>query len=244
MRNLTYTRFELLRILRNWRFFIFSLGFPLVLYFVIAGPNRNVQDFADTGISAPLYYMVGLASFGTMAAMLSTGTRIASEREAGWQRQLRVTPLRSRSYLGAKMLTAYLVSGITVGLLFISGASLGVHLSAATWLGMTGLMIIALVPFAILGVVLGHLLGSDTVGAAVGGTVGVLALVSGTWFPVGNGVLHDIAQVLPSYWLVQANRVALGGAAWGLLGWTVVVAWSVGLALLAVWVFRRDTERV
>ena len=34
--NTAYLRFELLRTFRNRRFFIFSLGFPLVLYFLIA----------------------------------------------------------------------------------------------------------------------------------------------------------------------------------------------------------------
>ena len=33
-----------LRTFRNRRFFFFSLGFPLVLYFLIAGPNRNERD--------------------------------------------------------------------------------------------------------------------------------------------------------------------------------------------------------
>ena len=50
-------------------------------------------NFDGTGISAPLYYMVGLASFGTMLAMISSGARIAGERQAGWTRQLRITPL-------------------------------------------------------------------------------------------------------------------------------------------------------
>ena len=82
-----YLRYELLRIMRNRRFFIFAIGFPLGLYFLIAGPNRNVDDFLGTGLSAPLYYMVSLAAFGTMSAMLSTGTRIAAERDNGWNRR-------------------------------------------------------------------------------------------------------------------------------------------------------------
>ena len=86
-------RYELLRTFRNRRFFFFSLGFPLVLYFLIAAPNRNEHDLGGTGISAPLYFMVGLASFGAMNAMLSSGARIAAERAAGWNRQLRITPL-------------------------------------------------------------------------------------------------------------------------------------------------------
>ena len=87
-----YTRYELLRTLRNRRFFLLSLGFPLVLYFLIAGPNANDAQPRRHGIAAPLYYMVGLASFGTMSAMLSCGARIAAERAVGWNRQLRITP--------------------------------------------------------------------------------------------------------------------------------------------------------
>ena len=48
MISLAYIRYELLRTLRNRRFFLLSLGFPLVLYFLIAGPNRNVSDLGGT----------------------------------------------------------------------------------------------------------------------------------------------------------------------------------------------------
>ena len=107
MTSLAYTRAELLRTVRNRRFFILALGFPLALYFLIAIPNRGITDLGGTGVSAPLYYMVGLAAFGAMATMLSSGTRIAGERAIGWSRQLRLTPLPPRSYIRAKALTAY-----------------------------------------------------------------------------------------------------------------------------------------
>src|SRR5580704_14097490 len=79
MSALAYTHYELLRTVRNRRFFILSLGFPLVLYFLIAGPNRNVHNLDGTGISAPMYFMVGMVAFGTMSSMLSCGARIAAE---------------------------------------------------------------------------------------------------------------------------------------------------------------------
>lgn len=241
----SYTRFELLRTFRNGRFFFFSLGFPLILYFVIAGPNRGDDNFGDSGISAPLYYMVGLASFGTMMAMISSGARIAGERTAGWTRQLRISPLSARAYFRAKVLTAYAMSGLTIVLLYASGLALGVSLPAGDWLAMTGLILIGLAPFAALGVMLGHLLNVDAIGPATGGITSLLALVSGTWFPIGDsGFLHDVAQILPSYWLVQAGRVGLGGGAWGTTGWAVVVGWAVVLVVLARWAYRRDTARV
>ena len=103
----TYTRYELVRTFRNRRFFIFSLVFPLVLYYLIAGPNRDETDIGNTGISAPLYYMVGLAAYGAMTAMIASGARIAAERSLGWNRQLRITPLSTRAYFRAKVLTGY-----------------------------------------------------------------------------------------------------------------------------------------
>ena len=82
MNRAAYIRFELLRTVRNRRFFVLALGFPIVLYFLIAVPNRNEDNLGGSGLSAPLYYMVGLAAFGAMNAMLSVGGRIATEREA------------------------------------------------------------------------------------------------------------------------------------------------------------------
>ena len=81
--NPTYLRFELLRVVRARRFFIFSIAFPLILYYMIAGPNRSENDFGGSGISAPLYLMAGLTAFGTMNTVLSTGARIASGPWAG-----------------------------------------------------------------------------------------------------------------------------------------------------------------
>jgi ABC-2 type transport system permease protein len=243
MNGLLYTRFELVRAFRNRRFFFFSLGFPLVLYFVIAAPQRNVSNLDGTGISAPLYYMVGLASFGTMFAMIGSGGRIAAERQAGWTRQLRITPLPGRSYFRAKMLTAYLMAITSLVLLYAAGISLGVSLTAGAWLEMTGLIIIALLPFGALAVLLGHLMTVESVGPVAGGTVSLLAIVSGTWFPV-SGFLHDIGQWLPSYWLVQAGRITLGGQAWGVQGWAVVATWTVILAAGAGYAYRRDSGRV
>lgn len=175
MRSLAYTRFELVRTLRNPRLMVFTLGFPLIVFLVIAAPSRDEQSLAGSGISVPLYYMVSLVSFATM----------------------------------------------------------------------TALMLIGLAPFAALGVLLGHLLTADAIGPAAGGVVSLLALASGNWYPLGEqSFVHDVAEFLPSYWLVQASHVSLGGQGWEATGWIVVAAWTAVLVILARAAFRRDTERV
>jgi ABC-2 type transport system permease protein len=240
----TYTRLELLRTFRNRRFFLFSLGFPLILYLVVAGPNQGETNLEGTGLSAPLYFMVSMASWGTMTAMLGTGARIAGERAAGWNRQLRISPLSARTYLRAKIGIAYLMALLSLGMLYAAGIAMGVRLPAGEWLAMTALILVGLVPFGAAGILLGHVLTTESFGPVMGGGTSLLALLSGTWFPLSDGgVVHAIAQGLPSYWLVQANRVALGGHAWPATGWIVVAAWSVVLGVLAARAYRRDTAR-
>jgi len=244
MSSVAYIRYELLRTFRNRRFFIFSFGFPLVLYFLIAGPNRHNHSLASSGISAPLYYMVGLAAFGGMNAMLATGARIAAERQVGWNRQLRTTPLTTRTYFRAKVLTAYLVSIASLLLLALAGTTLGVRLPAHDWGHMGWLMLVGLVPFAVMGIAIGHLVAAESIGPVIGGSTALFAFLGGVWFPItGGGALHDIGQALPSYWLVQAAHVALGGAGWSSRGWLVMAAWTVGLLAVAVRAYRRDTTR-
>lgn len=239
---LAYTRFELVRILRNRRFFFLSIGFPVVLFFMIAAPNRGTTNFAHSGLPAAVYYMVGLVSFGTMGAMLSSGARIAAERQAGWNRQLRITPLSPRSYLRAKVVTGYLTACVTIAVLYACGAALGARLPAGHWLAMTGLILVGLVPFAAMGILMGHLLNADSIGPAMGGLISVLAVLGGSWFPV-RGTLASIGEALPSYWLVRASHVALGGSAWGAKGWAIMAAWTAVLVVLAAGAYRRDTGR-
>jgi ABC-2 type transport system permease protein len=242
--NTAYLRFEILRTVRNRRFFFFSLGFPLILYFLIAGPNRHVDDLRNTGLSAPLYFMVGLAAFGTMNAMLSAGARIAGERAVGWNRQLRITPLTTRNYFRAKVATGYLMAAVTLAALYTAGIILGVSLTGNEWARMTGLILVGLLPFAGLGIVFGHMLTPDSIGPVMGGATALLAVLGGTWFPITGSVMTKIGEALPSYWLVQAGHVALGGKGWTTTGWVVVAVWTVGAAAAARWAYRRDTTRV
>jgi ABC-2 type transport system permease protein len=240
--GLAYQRYELVRALRNTRFFLFSLGFPLILYLVVAGANKHATI---GGIALPVYYMAGMVSWGTMAAMLGTGARISGERSVGWNRQLRLTPLSTRTYIRAKVLCGYLVALFSIVLLYAAGIALGVRLPADRWLAMTGLVLIGLIPFAAMGIWLGHLLAPDTIGPAMGGITALFALLGGAWGPLASrGAMFQVARVLPSYWLVQAGRTAVTGEGWTGRGWLVIAVWTVVFGALAARAYQRDTRRV
>ena len=242
MTRFTYTRYELLRNFRNWRFLILSLAFPLVLYFTVAETNRHV---VFDGIAFPVYFMTAMATLGTMVAVISSGARIAADRSTGWTRQMRITPLGTGAYFRTKVLYGYLMALLTIALLCLSGTALGVRLSAGEWLTVIGLFLVGLVPFAVLGILLGHLLSADAMAPAVGGITTLFALLGGAYgFQLAkSGAMFEVMKGLPSYWLVQAGKTALGGGSWPAEGWIVIAAWTIVLAPVAVLVYQRDTSR-
>jgi ABC-2 type transport system permease protein len=183
---------------------------------------------------------------GAMAAVVSRGSLIATERAIGWTRQMRITPLRARAYFGAKVLCGYLMALLTIGVMCLAGTMLGVRLSAGQWLTVIGLLLVGLVPLAVLGILFGHLLTPESLLPAVGGITTLFALLGGAYgFQVASsGVMYDVIRGLPSYWLVQAGKTALGGGGWPAAGWIVIAAWTVVLVPVAVIVYRRDTRRV
>jgi ABC-2 type transport system permease protein len=242
--NSTYLRFEVLRVFRNRQNFIFSLIFPLVLFYVIVGTNRNAGRL--DGVSFATYYMAGMIGFGALGAIIAGGARISIERDLGWSRQLRLTPLSPRNYVRSKVITAYLSAVISIVLIYAAGMSLGVRMSAEKWLMMTLLILVGLIPFAALGIMLGHLISGDAMGPAMGGGMSLFALLGGSWFPIGgdHGFMHDLVRLIPSFWLVQAGRSSVPGAqAWTAEGWIVIAVWAVVLGVGAMWAFRRDTRR-
>jgi ABC-2 type transport system permease protein len=244
--NTTYFKYEFLRLLRNKRFFFFSLVFPLVLFLIFGVANKDADvKFGTVTIKFLLFYMVGMAGYGAMMATLAGGARIAAERSVGWNRQLRLTPLRVPTYFAAKILSSYFMALVSIAVLFVAGLAFGVHVPFGRWAEMVGLILVGLLPFVGIGIVLGHLLTPDSMGPALGGGAALFALLGGMWFPFESGsALQEIGEYIPSYWISQAARVGVGANAWSAKGWLVVAAWAVAAAIAASRAYQRDTQRV
>lgn len=243
MTSATYFRYEVLRNFRIWQFIFFALAWPLIVFFAVTSANRHA---VFDGVSFPLYFMTGMAAMGTIIGVVSRGSLIAVERSIGWTRQMRITPLRASAYFAAKVLCGYLMALLTIAVMCLAGVFMGVRLSAGEWLAMAGLLLVGLIPFAVLGILLGHLVSPEALLPAVGGITTLFAFLGGAYgFLVAkSGLMFDLIKALPSYWLVQAGKAVLGHGGWPAEGWIVIAAWTVVLVPLAVAVYRRDTSRV
>jgi ABC-2 type transport system permease protein len=216
---------------------------PLGLFLLFS--SLYGQDTQD-GISGKAWLMVSMSVFGAMGAAVSIGGRIAGERQAGWTRQLRLTPMPGWAYVVSKAVTALLVAVPALVLVYAVGAlAEGVRLPAATWAQAAGWSLLALAPFVALGIWLGHRLTIDVLGPLSGALFTVLGILGGIWFPVDQlpAGLQSVAKALPSYWLAQAGREPLAGSWIGWHGVSILAVWTVAFALLAARAYRRDTTR-
>jgi len=239
---MTHFRYEILRTMRNRVFYAITLGLPLVLFYGVASGERHATF---DGTAFPLYFMTAMAVYGAMYAVVAPGARIARDRSRGWLRQMRITPLRARTDLAAKVAAAYLLALPTLVLVFLAGASLGVRLRASHWLELAGLLLVGLVPFVVMGFILGYLIPVDALAAGLGGVVVLFALLGGVFgFQLAtSGPLFDVLKCLPSYWLVQAGKTTLGGGGWPAQAWIVIAVWTAVLMPAAALAYRRSASR-
>ena len=238
-----YLVVEVRRVLRSTRFLIFSVAFPVLLFLLYVG------IFADGDRSVVGILMVNMTAFGALSAALFAGGRLALERAAGWQRQLRLTPLTGAGYLAAKGITAMLLALPAVVLVPLIGAvAEGVSLDAEGWVRVTVGIWLAVIPFALIGLLIGQLGTPDSIQPIMSLTMMGMSLLGGIFIPVDTMPhwLLDVAQILPSYWLGQVGRGAVTTDLSVDLGRTVLVlaAWSAVVGIGVIRRYRRDSARV
>src|SRR5690242_18868419 len=108
--NLRYLMLEARVIARNSRFLIFTLIMPAVLFVIYVKIWGSLGNVYPDGTPVAPALLVSMSGYGAMGAAMSTGMTIAVEREYGWMRQLRLTPMTGLSYLLTKATLSMLVA--------------------------------------------------------------------------------------------------------------------------------------
>jgi len=243
-----YLWLEIRRTLRNRQFIIFTLGFPIGFYllFTMLYGGQNLGSGAGA-LSFNAFYMVSMAAYGALGAtMNSNGTRIASERAAGWSKQLRATPLPPLAYVLGKVGMAICVTVPAVVLVLLAGVLVHhVRLAGLEWVQLLLGLWLGAIPFATLGVLLGYLLDSESAQSGVMIAYFALSILGGLWFPyqVMPKAMQLIARLLPSYHYAAIGWNAVTGQP---VGWThvwVLLLYTVIFSFLAMRRYQRDEAR-
>jgi ABC-2 type transport system permease protein len=235
-----FLRFEITRSLRNVRFIVFIAGFPVLLYLIYAKQHGTSQ-----GLNVATVLMVSMAVWSGMgSAMFATGPQLAKERQSGWMRQLRVSPITAPRWFGAKLVQGLLLIVPGFVLLLALGFGYGhVHLAAGRVGVLAAVLLLGLLPFCVLGLVIGLLFDGQTAQVAQMLTMLMLAFLGGifiSWHSLPHG-MQLAGKALPSYHLAQLGWNAVAGRPLGVSHVLVLAAWAVGLAAIAVWRWRQES---
>ncbi|WP_163507565.1 ABC transporter permease [Fodinicola acaciae] len=238
-----YVWLEIRRVLRAPQFVLLGIGIPAVM-FMIFGPIYGSQQAG--GLSALKYIMASMAAFGAMTASLNGGSRVAYERQTGWNRLLRLTPLRPWSYVLTRLVVALLISLPVILVVYALGATVGgIRMSLTTWLTSVVALWLGTIPFGILGLFVGFLSTAAVSGMVSSAVFLLLSMFGGLWFPVEimPAFMATIARFTPSYWLGALARDPLSGAGISPQAVITLSAYTVVIGLFAMWAYRRDTSR-
>ncbi|NLE96820.1 MAG: ABC transporter permease [Propionibacterium sp.] len=215
--------------------------------FIIAMPTAMYLFFSTLygdeigGAEIQRHIMVMMATYGAMGSALAAGNAIQNERATGWFRQLMLTALSPTQFFFTRLLAALLLILPPIVVVLGVGAIDGVRLPLATWASVVGVALVVLIPFVVMGLVVGLWLKPQAANAATTFLMLALAMLGGMWVPLDQmpQVLQDIGILLPSYWAGQFALTPITGDPVAARGVITLVAWTVGLAALGVVGYRR-----
>ena len=212
-----------------------------------------------TTLPFPVVVMPGILGLMVVAAAWSVTFLLTTEREDGTLLRAKAIPHGMTGYVAGVTVGTVLETAIGMAILLVPSLLLfdGVTIASAgralTFLGVTLLGLVAMVPF---GFAIGSVVTSPR---AVGGIgfllIGALAFVSGIIYPLQDMArwLQVVAQALPSYWVGLGMRSAFlpdAAAAWEVGGsWrplemvAVLGLWAVASMALAPVLLRRMARR-
>jgi len=248
--TLTYLRIELARKLRNPRSLVFTIAFPVLMFFIVGYQQLDAPltgtPVASGGVSVAAYIMVSMAMYGTMMSATQTGASVAVERAQGWTRQLRLTPLNPVANIVVKMAAGMMFGLLAVIATYAVAAFAGVSLAPAQWI-VTGVAawLLAGAVFTTLGLMVGYMVPGENVAQITSLAVVLLAFVGGLFFPLSSmpDFLQTIGKLTPVYGIGELARSPLTGDAFDLGTLINAVVWLAVFVAGTVYFFRRDTRR-
>jgi ABC-2 type transport system permease protein len=175
------------------------------------------------------------------------GVTVALDRGQKVDILMRSTPLPGWLYLLARVLSALAFGVIALAMLFLVALVLGgISLEPATWLSLAGRLLLGAIPLLALGFAIAYLAGPSAAPAVANLVFIGMAFASGMLVRLDQmpDLLRAVAPYLPTYHYAQFAWNVLGvGDESALLSGAWLVAYAIGLFMLAIAAYRREARR-
>jgi ABC-2 type transport system permease protein len=235
-----FLRFEIMRSLRNVRFIVMLIAFPVLIYLIYAKQHGTSQ-----GLDVATLLLVSMAVWSGMgSAMYATGPQLAKERQNGWMRQLRISPISGPRWFTAKLIQGLLLIIPGFVLLLLLGFGYGhVHLAGSRLGELALVLVLGAIPFCMLGLIIGLFFDGQTAQVAQMIIMILLAFLGGIFiqWSVLPHFMQLIGKVLPAYHLARMGWNAAGGRPIDMADPLVLAVWTVVLGGIALWRWRQES---
>ena len=247
---------EVTRYRRMPEYFVGVVILPVILFAMFGLPNAG--DVLPGGTTVVAMIFVSFACYGVVSqALFSFGAELAAERQKGWLRRLRATPMPMWVYFTGKVVMNLVFTVTIAGAMALLAQLAGdADFAADRLLATAGVLLLGTVVFSPMGAAIAYLVRPKAVSTIVNLVFLPLSFASGFFFPLRQlpQVLQDLAPWLPTYHFGQLARTAMapaadleayGGEVAGdtALHLAVVLGWGVVCAAATVWGYRRESAR-
>ncbi|MFI1740402.1 ABC transporter permease [Streptomyces sioyaensis] len=236
---LDYIRLEVRRTLRDRGFVVFGIGMPVLMYVLMTNIGVGAGGAA---MEWKIASMVGMAAYGALGAAIGSGTGVAEDKQLGWLRQLRITPLSPIRVVVGRGLTASVTVLPAIAAVLLVGALVnGVRMPTWQWAALAGVLWLGTAPFTLLGLGNGYRLSTQSTGVVNTGCMVLLSIVGGLWFPTElfPGWLRALSSWTPGNRFAELGRSVTQGGAPGPGTVAILALWLALFGGYAVYAYRR-----
>ncbi|MDR2974365.1 MAG: ABC transporter permease [Propionibacteriaceae bacterium] len=236
---------EIKRMLTNVAVLLFCFALPIAFY-LFFGAAFGAAPAGDGNLNALVLAMMGI--YGSIMTAASCAYSVQGERLGGWNRQLRLTPLRPLSYVAGKIVAALVGAFVSLVVLYLVGLALRqAHMPVSAWFATFAIAWFGAIGFAAFGLFVGLVMDRGTPAAVVVPVSLVCGFLSGMFqVPLQGQVWDIIRDIIPLGGLVQWSQTTFGPqvatSTWVM--WVNTLGWTVVFIIMATWAFARDTRRV
>jgi ABC-2 type transport system permease protein len=234
---------------------VFCAAMPVIFYLIFGAMDGMDQVLGRGNVNA---IMVGfMAFYGAAMTAATQGTTVAYERPLGWDRTLRLTPMRPWSYIATKVITALIASLISIAILYVVAALMGkAHMPGWLWLALVGVAMLGALTFGALGQAVSLVFRADVATGLIIPILLFCCFLSGVFaIPLTGSFFQAVQRIVPMGGMVNLTLALfgpdvqipgndMGGMTvgdWRI--WVNLIGWIVAFVALAGWAWSRDTKR-
>jgi ABC-2 type transport system permease protein len=237
-----HARYQFLETVRVPIAVVGTTVFPALslLFFVATQPFAQEPEPATTAVAQ-------LAVFAVMSVCLfSYGVGVAEDRGQPWDPFTRTLPAGPFPRFAGRILAGLVLMAISLTpVVLIAALFTAATVSAPAFVAALGATVVAAVPFTLMGLAIGYALPAKAAIVVAQVLFIPLAFGGGLMTPPGAapGFVEAIAPYLPTGGAVRLMWAAVADFPFDASSAVALVGWTVALASLAAWAYRRDEGR-